>query len=231
MNFDELAFACRWLPTQDRIRLVSLLVKQLSQEATGLANIRHSQQIASLVEDMERQLQGLASEFVEKGIFQKSAILEGAEDRASHRKNIKTAIAKRRKSGFAVGTVPYGWDARETGDMHVTMTGEVRRERALVGNPEQQRVLCEHILPWHYRDGWGIVRIARRLNELGVPARRPAGEVVTGHQGLATATDGLWRKGHIETILANRYTKALARHLGYESIDCDPDDSGDLPEG
>lgn len=138
---------------------------------------------------------------------------EGEQRRIS--KRIKDTLGYRRRAGYCTGTVPYGWTSEGTSQFRTK--GDVTIElRKLVPHPEQQRVLRDCILPWHYRDGWGIVRIARALNEAGIPARRPAGELVTGHQGLPAVADGLWRKGHVESILGNLATRSLARELGYQ---------------
>ena len=82
-----------------------------------------------------------------------------------HTESIQEALIQKREAGFLTGTVPFGWDAIETGE--VTPKGV--KLRKLVDNPEQQRWILQ-MAKWR-NSGWSDYKIAQELNRLNVPTK------------------------------------------------------------
>jgi hypothetical protein len=81
----------------------------------------------------------------------------------------------------------------------------VRREgchvRIFVKDPAKIRVWLQ-ILDWYANHGWGSKRIARRLNELGIPSSR-AGKVAVV-RGVKQVIPGRWDHRQVARLIENR---------------------------
>jgi putative DNA-invertase from lambdoid prophage Rac len=136
------------------------------------------------------------------------------------RERIQSALDQKRANGLLTGTVPFGWNAIETGDV----TAKGVRVRRLVDNLEEQKWILR-MTHWRHQRGWSYGRIATELNRNDVPSKR-AGEVLnlrgsTGGRppGLRIAR-GRWQAGNVAKILSphNRTVQAwLARQTDFPS--------------
>jgi putative DNA-invertase from lambdoid prophage Rac len=118
------------------------------------------------------------------------------------RERIQTALDHKRGAGLLTGTVPYGWNAIETGET----TTKGTRVRRLEPNPEEQKWIL-HMAALRTA-GWSYNAIAIDLNLKGVPTKRGAGETMTlrdGKHGAAKKlTTGQWQFGQVAKILNSR---------------------------
>lgn len=126
-------------------------------------------------------------------------------ERNKIRQRIKGKMSAKREAGELCGTVPYGFDAVETG----AVTPHGVKVRRLTDNPvEQKWILFMHQLR---EKGMGYHSIAKRLNEEKAPTKR-AGEILN----LRTSTDevqqkfatGKWQAGNVSKVLNNKTVKA-----------------------
>lgn len=124
-------------------------------------------------------------------------------ERSQIRERIQTVLDYKRGKGELTGTVPYGWNAVETG--HLTSKGV--KVRKLVDNPEEQRWILR-MLQLRNEAGWGYHSIAKFLNEQNVPTKRGAGELMklrvpAHHQAKSDDrfTKGKWNCGHIAKLI------------------------------
>lgn len=120
------------------------------------------------------------------------------------RGRIRVGLDRKKSRGELCGTVPYGFDAAETG----ATTGKGVRIRTLTDNFDEQRWL----LHMHQRraEGWGYHRIAKELNALGVPTKR-RGELLTrqgGDEGEQAICPGRWQCGNVSNVLHSKTTLA-----------------------
>lgn len=111
------------------------------------------------------------------------------------RERIQTALDLKKSKGELCGTLPYGWDAIETGEVRKGVA-----TRRLEDNPVEQG----WILHMHRRrcEGWGYHSIARELNELGCRAKN----------------GGRWQCGNVHHVLHNATVQAwldLKRHAAH----------------
>lgn len=122
------------------------------------------------------------------------------------RERIQTALDHKRANGLVTGTVPYGWNAVETGE--TTAKGVLVRR--LEPNPDEQKWIL-HMATLHAA-GWSYNKIAADLNRRGVPTKR-RGEILnlrvspaTRHSSPGTRrfTAGSWQFGQVAKILTSK---------------------------
>lgn len=104
------------------------------------------------------------------------------------RERTKAALDQKRADGYLTGTLTYGWDAEETGE--VTAKG-TRLRRVSDNCSEQEQIL--RMVQWH-TDGLTFYAIARRLNGDGIKfktGRTWAGGTVCKLLHSRTVTDWL----------------------------------------
>lgn len=114
---------------------------------------------------------------------------------ANTRDRIRVVLSDRRRRGFVVGTVPYGYRDVESGG-----------ERRLEENPDEMPVLLR-MVAWRTA-GWGYDRIATQLGRERVPTKTPAGQPYS-RGGRHLLTTGKWNAGTVRRILANSYTTEI----------------------
>jgi site-specific DNA recombinase len=118
------------------------------------------------------------------------------------RSRIQDKLDVKRDRGELCGTVPYGWNAIETGE--VTPKGvKVRR---LEANPEEQHwILVMHKLR---AANFSYGKIAQHLNLNKVPTKRDKGTIMklrTAGNGAETKfVSGKWQCGNVAKILQNK---------------------------
>ena len=114
---------------------------------------------------------------------------------------IKDRLAVKRANNELCGTVPYGWDAVETGEV----TGKGVKIRRLQDNPVQQHwILIMHKLR---QSRWSYGAIAKYLNANGCPTKRGKGEIVK-YRGESRFNTGKWQQGNVHKVLTNQIVKA-----------------------
>ena len=117
------------------------------------------------------------------------------------RERIQSALDQKRANGLLTGTVPFGWDAVETGDV----TGKGVKVRKLVDNTFEQGWILRMIA--RRKSGWSYSAIATELNRKGVPTKR-AGETLTlrspNEPTSLRETQGRWQAGNVAKVLANQ---------------------------
>lgn len=110
---------------------------------------------------------------------------------------IRDRLAVKRANNELCGTVPYGWDAIETGEV----TGKGVKVRRLQDNPGQQHwILIMHKLR---QAGWSYGAIAKHLNANGCAPKRSKGEIIK-HRGEARFVSGRWQQGNVCKVLSNQ---------------------------
>ena len=164
-------------------------------------------------------------------------------ERDKIRQRIRSKFKTKRDFGELCGVVSYGWDAKYVfadgfelltnkalssgqGASKDNALGELIAQhgrllsQTLVDNPrEQQWILHMKRL----RDaGWGYHSIAKNLNELGVPTKRPRGEIMNLRNTVDKAesstrrfVSGKWQCGNVAKVLASKTVeKWLAQERG-----------------
>lgn len=119
------------------------------------------------------------------------------------RERTQTALADKSRKGELIGTVPYGWDAVETGQVNARGL-PVRR---LVVNEAEARWVRQ-MAAWR-RAGLAYNQIARRLNARGVPTKN-AGRTFRRNGQPRVAQAG-WQCGNVARVLQNAHPKRLLR--------------------
>jgi len=127
------------------------------------------------------------------------------------RERIQTVLDHKASKGELIGTIPYGFYAIETG----AVTSKGVRVRRLVPNPTEQHWL-QQMIEWR-RHGLSYNLIARRLNQLGVPTKTGAGNVIhykpspRWPTGRTLLTTGRWQCGNVARVLNSKHTKRLLK--------------------
>ena len=124
------------------------------------------------------------------------------------RTNVRNGLAHKHSKNELCGTVPYGWNAVETGEVRVNKGGKPVKIRRLEPNPEEQQWILK-MARWR-ACGWSYNRIARELNFDHVPTKR-AGEVLRLRSGTCSEIKlvaSRWQFGQVETILNNATVKS-----------------------
>ncbi len=113
------------------------------------------------------------------------------------RERIRTTLEHKRRKSELTGTVPYGWDAIETGQV----TSKGTRIRKVVDNPQQQSwILHMHRLRVA---GWSYGAIAKDLNQRQIPTKNGAGKTIAAGHGKTVISSGLWQCGNVAKVLNN----------------------------
>ena len=120
-----------------------------------------------------------------RAMLQVTAVFAQLE-RSRIRERIQSVMDSKREKGLLTGTVPYGWEAIETGNERVRAGGSVVKERILQDHPEEQRWLKHMVALWRAGKSWSA--IAADLNARGCKAK----------QG------GIWRFGSVKKTLESR---------------------------
>lgn len=129
------------------------------------------------------------------------------------RERIQTVLDYKASKGELIGTIPYGFDAVEMG----VVTSKGVRVRRLVPNPTEQLWLHQ-MIAWR-RHGLSYNLIARRLNQLGVPTKTGAGNVIhykpspRWPTGRTLLTTGRWQCGNVARVLNSKQTTRLMATL------------------
>jgi DNA invertase Pin-like site-specific DNA recombinase len=130
---------------------------------------------------------------------------------------INEKLSAKRSRGELVGTVPFGWDAAETGE--ITRKGV--KVRKLVSNVTEQKWLLYMV---ELRDaGWSYHAIAKALNQYGVPTKRRAGQLMTLRQGAGVTekfTSGKWQSGNVAKLINSKQTQSwlAQRSAGEQAV-------------
>ncbi|HWY32315.1 MAG TPA: recombinase family protein [Candidatus Acidoferrum sp.] len=117
------------------------------------------------------------------------------------RERIQSALDQKRANGHLTGTVPFGWDAVETGEV----TAKGVKVRKLVDNVVEQGWILK--MAARRDSGWSYQSIANELNRHDVPTKR-AGESLNlrgpGEITSLRVTLGRWQAGNVAKVLANQ---------------------------
>lgn len=128
--------------------------------------------------------------------FMQIAAVFAQLERARIRERIQSVMDSKREKGILTGTVPYGWNAVETGNERTKQGGIVVKERQLQDNAEEQQWL-RHMAQL-CAAGVSFNKIATDLNNRGAKAK----------QG------GIWRFGSVKKTLESRTVREwLARQV------------------
>ena len=126
------------------------------------------------------------------------------------RERIQAALDPKRANGHLTGTVPFGWDAVETGEV----TAKGVRVRKLVDNAFEQGWIIKMIT--RRRSGWSYQAIANELNSQGVVTKR-AGESLKLRGPCETTsvrvTLGRWQAGNVAKVLANQSVRTWLKNI------------------
>ena len=128
------------------------------------------------------------------------------------RERIQTALDQKRANGLLTGTVPFGWDAVETGNV----SAKGVKERRLVDNVEEQKWILR-MAQWRNEDGWSYARIAAELNRNNVPTKR-AGENLNlrgGAPDTKRPACGRWQAGNVAKLLASQTVRQWLAKQNY----------------
>jgi DNA invertase Pin-like site-specific DNA recombinase len=119
------------------------------------------------------------------------------------RGRIRDRLDHKFQKGELIGTVPFGFDAVETG----RLTAKGVHVRRLVDNPGEQYWIRQ-MARWR-STGWSFNRIAKALNQIGVPAKCPRGLPVRRNGQVVGLTSGLWQSGNVAKLLQSKHTRRL----------------------
>ena len=135
------------------------------------------------------------------------------------RERIKTVLDHKANKGELIGTVPYGFDAVETG----AVTSKGVRVRRLVSNLTEQHWLLQ-MIEWR-EHGLSYNQIARRLNQLGVPTKSGSGNIIHYRpsrrwpKGRTLITSGRWQCGNVAGLLHSKHVQRLFETSKLEDAD------------
>jgi putative DNA-invertase from lambdoid prophage Rac len=142
--------------------------------------------------------------------FMQIAAVFAELERARIRQRIQTALDLKRSQNLVTGTVPYGWDARDTGARN--KAGKPIRE--LVTNEAEQAIILD--MARKKIAGVSLCQIAKDLNRRGIPTKRRGEKLNIGHvkgQCQIKAAFGIWTAGIVLKVLTNKSVQAfLASH-------------------
>ncbi len=138
--------------------------------------------------------------------FMQIAAVFAELERARIRERIQTALDLKRSQNLVTGTVPYGWDARDTGARN--KAGKPIRE--LVPNEAEQAIILE--MARKKIAGVSLCQIAKDLNRRGIPTKRRGEKLNIGHvkgQCQIKAAFGIWTAGIVLKVLTNKSVQAF----------------------
>ena len=137
--------------------------------------------------------------------FMQIAAVFAELERARIRERIQTALDLKRSQNLVIGTVPYGWDARDTGRRN--KAGKPIRE--LVPNETEQAIILE--MARKKIAGVSLCQIAKDLNRRGIPTKRRGEKLnignVKGECKVKTAF-GIWSPGIVLKCLMSKTVQA-----------------------
>lgn len=125
------------------------------------------------------------------------------------RERIQTALDLKKSKGELCGSIPFGWDAIETGEV----TAKGVKVRKLVDNPSEQAWLLR-MVEWR-RAGFSYGYIAKQLNAANVPTKRAAllrqQAGIRNQESADPASCPLspdpsllrWQQGNVKNVLTN----------------------------
>jgi len=125
------------------------------------------------------------------------------------RERIQTVLDHKTSKGELIGTVPYGFNAVQTG----AVTSKGIKVRKLVPNEAETHWLRQ-MATWR-QQGFSYARIARHLNQLGVPTKQGAGNQIRYRptarwpKGRLIITRGKWQCGNVARVLKSKHTQRL----------------------
>jgi len=136
------------------------------------------------------------------------------------KERIHTAFDHKRALGQLVtGSVPYGWNAVETG----AVTANGTKLKTLVDNPEEQRWLLH--MAARRQAGLGFHKIAKELNALGVPTKRGVRQLhyrkasaIARFGGETRLATGRWQSGNVKRVLESATTQAWLESIKNEKL-------------
>lgn len=143
-------------------------------------------------------------------------LMEFGASRAQYERNkirqrITSKMQAKRANNELCGTVPYGFDAVETG----ATTAKGKPVFRLVDNPAEQKwILHMHSLR---AAGWGYHSIAKDLNHRNVPTKHGKGDIMTlrsrpsnldSRPSSRRFTTGRWQAGNVAKVLNNKTVSA-----------------------
>jgi len=137
--------------------------------------------------------------------FMQIAAVFAELERARIRERIQTTLDLKRSQNLVVGTVPYGWDARDTGRRN--KAGKPIRE--LVPNEAEQAIILE--MARKKIAGVSLCQIAKDLNRRGIPTKRRGERInIGGTQARVNhPVLGLWSAGIVQNCLTNKTVQAF----------------------
>jgi len=133
------------------------------------------------------------------------------------RSRIQDKLDLKRAQGELCGTIPFGWDAVETG----AVTPKGVKVRKLVPNDEEQKWI--RTMDHCRRCGWSYDRIAKHLNENNVPTKRGKGTIMKLRCSSSSSSSssssnrfvtGQWQCGNVAKVLANKTVREWLASLG-----------------
>jgi len=137
--------------------------------------------------------------------FMQIAAVFAELERARIRERIQTALDLKRSQNLVVGTVPYGWDARDTGRRN--KAGKPIRE--LVPNEAEQAIILE--MARKKIAGVSLCQIAKDLNRRGIPTKRRGERLNIGNvkgECKVKAAFGIWSPGIVLKCLTSKTVQA-----------------------
>ena len=139
--------------------------------------------------------------------FMQIAAVFAELERARIRERIQDGLDRKRQDGEVIGSVPFGWDAEETGET----TAKGVKIRRLVANVEEQKWIL-HIAR-RRAAGASLNSIAKDLNRSGVATKR-RGERLNMRSSKSSPlvtkrTSGLCQAGQVKKIFANKKVQAF----------------------
>jgi len=118
------------------------------------------------------------------------------------RERIKTVLDHKAAKGELTGTVPFGFDAVEIGNV----TSKGVKIRKLVPNVEELKWLTQ-MSAWR-QGGMSYNRIAKQLNDLGVQTKAGPGKIIN-YRGEKRLSRGKWQCGNVARVLKSKHTQRL----------------------
>ena len=138
--------------------------------------------------------------------FMQIAAVFAELERARIRERIQTTLDLKRSQNLVVGTVPYGWDDRDTGRRN--KAGKPIRE--LVPNEVEQAIILE--MARQKIAGISLTQIAKGLNRRGIPTKRRGERLNIGNvkgECVIKPCLGLWTAGIVQTCLTSKTVQAF----------------------
>lgn len=140
------------------------------------------------------------------------------------RERIQGKLDDKRDRNELIGTVPYGFDPVGPGgqpisnsQLSIRLSLPAGRKwpegTRLIANPGEQYWIrrMAHWRSW----GWSYNRIAKALNQAGVPTKCPPGLPVRRNGRTVGLTSGQWQSGNVAKVLQSKHTRRLLDRAEY----------------